>query len=375
MRIAVNTRFLLKGKLEGLGIYTQELFSRIVRAMPEHEFYFFFDRPYDESFVFEKNVTPVVIAPPARHPFLWYAWFEYSVPRYLKKLKIDLFISPDGYASLNTAVPQILTIHDLGFEHYPEHVPFSGRIYYRHFTPKFAANAKKIIAVSDFTKQDIVKLYNIPSEKIETIYNGFDLDDQQLLNISVEKELHQHQLLPKKYFVFIGAVHPRKNVLGIVRAFQLFKQKTNSDFKLLLLGRNAWLNDELEKEIQNSPFKKDIVWITEIERLPLLKLLQTSFALVFPSFFEGFGIPVLEAMQLHVPVIASNVSALPEVCGDAALLCDPFKPENIAEQMILISEDDTLYENLKQKGKERAQLFSWDKSAAQWVRLIQSIKS
>ena len=179
MKIAVNTRFLLKDKLEGIGIYTQEIFSRVVQLMPEHEFYFLFDRPFSEEFIFAKNITPLIVSPPARHPFLWYWWFEKSVPKVLKENNIDLFISPDGYASLNTSVPQIITIHDLGFEHFPMHTPFLVRNYYKYFTPKYCKKASKILAVSQFTKQDIAERYGIDKQKIEVVYNGFELENQE----------------------------------------------------------------------------------------------------------------------------------------------------------------------------------------------------
>ena len=165
MKIAVNTRFLLSGKLEGIGIYTQEIFKRVVQLMPEHEFFFLFDRAYSSAFIFEKNVTPIVVHPPARHPFLWYWWFGKSIPKVLQENNIDVFISPDGFASLNTSVPQIITIHDLGFEHFPEHVPFLVRKFYRYFTPKYCEKAAKILAVSEYTKQDIISTYNIETKK------------------------------------------------------------------------------------------------------------------------------------------------------------------------------------------------------------------
>src|SRR5690606_7224010 len=117
MRIAVNTRLLLKGKLEGIGWFTYQTLERIVKQHPEHEFIFFFDRPYDRSFVFASNVTPVVLSPQARHPVLFYLWFELGIPRLLRKYKADLFLSPDGFSSLSTKVPTCLVIHDLAFEH------------------------------------------------------------------------------------------------------------------------------------------------------------------------------------------------------------------------------------------------------------------
>ena len=145
MRIAVNTRFLLNKKMEGFGWYTFEIVKRLVEQHPEHEFYFFFDRPYDERFIFGKNVIPIVLNPPARHPLLFILWFEFSVYRALKKNKIDLFFSPDGYLSLRSKVPQIGVIHDINFEHYPKDLPFSARIYLCYFFPRFVKKAKKII--------------------------------------------------------------------------------------------------------------------------------------------------------------------------------------------------------------------------------------
>lgn len=370
MRIAVNTRFLLPGKLEGLGIYTQELFRRIVRRMPETEFLFLFDRAFDPAFVFAENVRPVVVPPPARHPLLWYAWFGYSVPYVLKKHQASLFISPDGYASLRTDIPQILTLHDLGFEHYPEQVPAGPRWYYRHFTPRFARKADQVVAVSEYTRQDIIKQYGIDGHKITTIYNGFDPAEVEAETTDVSAILRENQLREREYFIFIGAVHPRKNVIGILKAFAQFKAQSGSGKKLLLLGRNAWLNNDLFDELDAHPFKSDITWIQTIERPQLLELLRLAFALVFPSFFEGFGIPVLEAMALGVPVITANASALPEVAGDAALFSDPHDAGNIAQAMLRLNSESGLAEMLSQKGRVRAGNFSWDTSADQWVQLI-----
>lgn len=371
MRIAVNTRFLLPGKLEGLGIYTQELFRRIVQRLPETEFLFFFDRAYDPAFVFAENVTPVVVPPPARHPLLWYAWFEYSVPYFLKKYRADGFISPDGYASLRARVPQLLTLHDLGFEHYPEQVPAGPRWYYRHFTPKFAHKADHIVAVSDYTRRDIVSHYGVDANKITTIYNGFDPAELQVGATDVSDIQVRHGLRDRDYFIFIGAVHPRKNVTGILQAFAEFKAQSGSTHKLLLLGRDAWLNNDLRQELEQHPYKADIVWIQNIERPRLLELLRRAYALVFPSFFEGFGIPVLEAMALGVPVVTSNVSALPEVAGEAALYGDPHDVSSIARAMLRLNNEPGLADSLSEKGKIQAAKFSWDTSAGQWVELIQ----
>lgn len=372
MRIAINTRFLLKGKLEGIGIYTQEIFKRVVQLMPEHQFYFLFDRAYDSEFIFAKNVTPIVVSPPARHPFLWYWWFEKSIPKVLKEHQIDLFISPDGYASLHTTVPQIVTIHDLAFEHYKAHTPFLVYQYYKYFVPKFCEKAAKILAVSTFTKQDIVERYGIDENKIDVVYNGFENSKQSIVSSMPSEVFTAYCLLNTKYFIFIGAVHPRKNVIGLLKAFEHFKSTYTHAYKLVIIGRKAWMNDELESFYQKMKHKNDVIWIEQIERNDLLQILKNAFALVYPSFFEGFGIPIIEAMSFGVPVISSNASCLPEVAGNAAFLVNPSDTKEIANTMNELIENEALRNQLISKGKNRAKDFNWNISAKKIVDIIQT---
>ena len=378
MKIAVNTRFLLSGKLEGIGIYTQEIFKRVVQLMPEHEFFFLFDRAYSSAFIFEKNVTPIVVHPPARHPFLWYWWFEKSIPKVLQENNIDVFISPDGFASLNTSVPQIITIHDLGFEHFPEHVPFLVRKFYRYFTPKYCEKATKILAVSAYTKQDIISTYNIEAKKIEVVYNGFDTHLASLKGgtqpVQAERLVPFRGFRGEPYFIFVGAVHPRKNVLGLLKAFEQFKTSYSHAHQLVIVGRKAWMNKELEDFYAQMQFKKEVIWIEKIERADLIQLMQQSFGLVYPSLFEGFGIPIIEAMSLGIPVICSNVSAMPEVAGNAALLVQPDNTIEIATAMNELIINDVLRNDLIAKGKIRATHFDWNTSAEKVVDIIKTFQ-
>src|SRR5690606_36131429 len=148
MRIAINTRLLLREKLEGIGWFTMETTRRLVQNHPEHEFIFIFDRPFAEEFIFSDNITPLVIGPPARHPFLFFLWFEYRIPKILKKYKVDISLSPDGYLSLNTNIPQLAVIHDISFRYRPEDLPRLAGWYYNYFFPRFAKKAKRIATVS-----------------------------------------------------------------------------------------------------------------------------------------------------------------------------------------------------------------------------------
>ncbi|MCH8319124.1 MAG: glycosyltransferase, partial [Bacteroidetes bacterium] len=172
MLIAINTRFLIKDKLEGIGWFTCETLKRITRNHPEHQFVFFFDRHFSDEFIFSDNITPLVLSPAARHPFLWYYWFEFAVSNCLKKLKPDIFLSTDGYLCLSTKVKSVLVIHDLAFEHYPKHIDYLTRKYYKYFVPKYAKKADRIATVSRFSKEDIIDKYQISSDKIDVVYNG-----------------------------------------------------------------------------------------------------------------------------------------------------------------------------------------------------------
>ena len=172
MRIAVNTRLLLKNRLDGTGWYMYHTLKRLTLAHPEHEFYFIFDRPFGSEFLFSYNITPLFASPPARHPVLWYIWFELVLPQLFSKIKPDLFLSPDGYLSLSTKVPSIPVIHDINFHHRPQDLPFSSRIYYRSMFPRFARKATRIATVSEYSKLDISNSYQIALEKIDVTYNG-----------------------------------------------------------------------------------------------------------------------------------------------------------------------------------------------------------
>ncbi len=370
MRIAINTRFLLKGKLEGIGWFTHEVVKRLVTTHPEHEFIFLFDRPYDPQFIYAGNITPVVLNPPARHPVLWYIWFEWSVKRALKQYKADMFISSDGFISLGSKVPALLVIHDLAFEHYPHHLPFKFRYYLRRYTPLFVQKAKHIVTVSAFTKNDLVKTYHTPAEKISVVYNGAH-ELYIPLPFNEKEKIREQYAGGCEYFVFAGALHPRKNVSRLLKAFAIFKRKQRSAMKLLIIGRFAWNAGDIETDIQNHPYRNDVVHYNYMQVEELSKVIAAAYAMTFVSLFEGFGIPILEAMRCKVPCIVSNCSSMPEVAGDAALLINPESEEDIAGAMITLYKDEHLRLQLAEKSILQAQKFHWDQSARDFYSVIE----
>ena len=362
MIIAVNTRLLLTGKLEGIGWFTKETLSRITKDHPEHQFLFIFDRPFSEEFIFSENVTPIVLSPPTRHPVLWYIWFELRIPAILKKYKADLFFSPDGYLSLSTRVKQLAAIHDINFAHRPQDLPWLKAKYYNYFFPRFARRAKRIVTVSLFSKEDIHRTYKIENDKIDVVYNGVNtmyiptLEDEKLITKSKFSD-------GKDYFLFIGSLHPRKNICGLLRAFDAFRTSVESDVKLLIVGESMFKTGDIELAYEGMRHKKDVVFTGRLGNEDLHQVLGASIALTFVPFFEGFGIPVIEAMNAGVPVICSNTTSLPEVGGHAVVYVDPFAMSQIKDAMISLYQDKELRDSLIEKGFRQKEKFSWDKTA------------
>lgn len=362
MRIAVNTRFLLPSKMEGFGWYTFETVQRLVEKHPEHTFIFFFDRPYEERFIFGPNVIPVVLRPPARHPLLFILWFEIAVHRALKKYKADIFFSPDGYLSLRSKVPQIPVIHDLNFEHYPQDLPWSARTYLRFFFPKFAKKAAHILTVSEYSKQDIVQTYGIAPENVTVAWNGAS-EAFQPLDPASKTAIENTYSAGAPYFLFVGALHPRKNVGRLLQAFELYRQSAGATYHLVIVGENLWKNKGIEVPVSEET-KKYIHFTGHLPLPALTQVMGAASCLAFVPYFEGFGIPIVEAMRCGTPVIAGKLTSLPEVAGEAALYCDPMDVGAIASALTRISTDAALRERLSTLGRERSKLFSWDHTAA-----------
>lgn len=370
MKIAVNTRLLLHGRLEGIGWFTFENLKRIVASHPEHEFYFIFDRPYNKEFIFGSNVIPVVIGPQARHPVLYYTWFEISIRLAFRRIKPDLFLSPDGYLSLGTTVRTLAVFHDLNFEHYPKDIPWLERLNYRYFFRKYAAKADRIATVSEFSKADIVQQYGVSPDRIDVVYNGANESYAPVSNETKIATRKEHTG-GKPYFFFVGALLPRKNLINLFKAFDLFRETDADNTVLLIAGARKWWTGEIAMVYEGMKFKQDVIFAGRLEASAMRSIMGSAVALTYVSYFEGFGIPIIEAFRCGTPVITSNVTSMPEIAGDAALLVDPFNPKDIASAMKRISTDSSLCQRLINAGSERAVKFTWDKSAE---RLWQSIE-
>lgn len=372
MVIVINARLLLKGRLEGIGRFTYETIKRITKQHPEHNFIFVFDRPYDPEFVFSANVTPVVIWPPTRHPLLSLFWFECRMPALLRKYKADLFLSTDGILSLRSSTRQIAVIHDLNFVHRPKDLPSAAAHFYNHFYPRYATKAARIATVSEYSAEDISHSFGIPKEKIDVVYNGCNHHFSPVSDME-KKEVRLKYSDGYPYFLFVGALHPRKNVEGLLKAYDLFRMKHQEQTRLVIVGGKMFKTGTISETLQRMKHRDEVIFTGRLPDGELPLIYGGAQALVFVPFFEGFGIPVIEAMSAGVPVICSNTTSLPEVGGEAALYADPEQEMQIADAMYRVSNDENLRKEMTDRGLVQAARFTWEQSANKLWKCIEQV--
>ncbi len=293
-----------------------------------------------------------------------FLWTQINLPfsLYNKRL-IDIFFSPAHYLPRFSLVKTVVTIHDLSFLYFPKEFLLKDLIQLKLWTKYSIKKANKIIAVSKTTKKDIIKNYNIPEEKIEVIYNGYE----KISNTKSEKFTIKIQNKP--YILYVGTIQPRKNINVLIEAFSKFKL-LYPDYQLIIAGKKGWLYKDIFKKVIDFGLEDCVFFTDYISENQLIFLYKNAFCLVIPSLYEGFGIPLLEAMNFDCPVISSYSSSLPEIAGDAALYFDPNNYLDLVEKLKLLRENSDLKKDLIKKGKERIKQFSWKKTAEQTLDLI-----
>jgi len=362
MTIAINCWILRNKKLDGIGYFTVNTVANLIRQHPEIQFQILCDKKFTEDYFDFPNVTKHKIFPALRHPVLYVIYMELVLPFFLRKHKPDLMVSMDSFLSLLSGCKQIPVIYDINFEHKPEDIALKNRIYYRFFTKRFAKKAKRIATISEYSKRDIADFYKIDTTLIDNVSCGINSNFSPLSNeeiIAVRDKWSKG----KPYFFFVGSMHPRKNIKRLIDGFNLFKERTQSDFKLVLAGSLLWQKTDIEDSYINSQYKDDIIFTGRLSDADLQKVLGAAYALSFVPIFEGFGLPIVEAFQSGVPVICSNVTSMPEVAGDAALMVDPFNIDSIANGMNKLADNNELRNELIDKGHQQKKLFSWSRTA------------
>ena len=366
MRIAINTRLLIPGKLEGIGRFTFETVKRLAQRFPEHEFHLLSDRKNDNHWQFGKNVFQHRIFPPARRPWLFDWWFDFSVPFKLKIIKADVFISPDAHASRRCPVPQLTVIHDINFVHFPEFMPKRYAKYWNERTSEFVKLSTRLATVSEFSRSDISRTFNVPKSSIDVLCNGID-------HTFVPIEEHKKQVIRdrfsqgKKYFLFVGALHPRKNVHRVVEAFnQAVQDGVNSS--LIIAGNKFWHYPELDAALAKIDNRTNIRFLGHVHTVDLPLLMSAAEGLICPSLYEGFGIPLIEAEACSVPVVASRGTVMEEVSNGSAFFVNPIEVSEIAEAIVKIEQG-------QRNSIMHEHSYTWDKAAELlWVSIQKTLQ-
>lgn len=290
-------------------------------------------------------------------------WSQVFLPlRLFLKRNIDVFFSPAHYSPRYCPVPLVVTIHDLAFFYYPNEFLKQDLYKLKNWTSQSVKKAKCIVAVSKNTKKDILKYYDLPAEKIAVVYNGFEKTAQKQTPSSFAK---------KPYVLFTGTLQPRKNITLLIRSFADFS-KLHKDYSLVIAGKKGWLYEQIFKDVTHLGMDSKVIFTDYVSDSELIGLYKNAEFFVMPSLYEGFGVPVLEALSYGCPVISSFSSSLPEVAGDASLYFDPTDAKDLTEKMILLTENKNLRKDLVAKGKEQLKKFSWQKCAEETLAVIKN---
>lgn len=359
----------------GLGRYAHELLSALVASDRTNEYVMLFNAPRDDL----KPAPPLDRLPAHRVPLdakpwrmsVWLAQiFDVGMERWLPPC--DIFHATDHLLPRLKSAKTVFTLHDVIFKFFPEyHLPLN-RWFLTNALPHFLRRADAIIAVSECTKRDAMKFYNLAPEKITVIYEGVNpalrrVDDRNRL-----AEIRARYAKNQPYLLFVSTIEPRKNIPALVDALKILRARGFTQ-RLLIVGRKGWLYQPIFDHVKQTGMSDVVDFLDFVPDADLSALLSACDAFVFPSLYEGFGLPPLEAMACGAPVICSNTSSLPEVVGDAALLIDPRDPSDIANAIARVLTDQHLRDELRAKGFAQAAKFSWERAARETLAVYQRV--
>lgn len=372
MTIGIDLRILARDANTGVEEYAKKLLSFLIPLDKNIKYKIFYNAYKKTPLYYEWAQAANVKIFDSKIPNKFLEIFSsLSFPKADKLLGgCDIFFQPHFLpAVLSKGIRRVITFHDLSFERYPEFFSLHQKVWHKRINPrKQAEQADKIIAISESTKSDLVGLYGIAPNKIKVIYSGVNFPK----NIAdfEKKSCAAKYNLPADFILFLGTLEPRKNIFGIIKAFEILKNNQRPDLKLVIAGGRGWLCHDLFEYTGASKYKDDIIFLGHVLNREKEILYSLAKVFVFPSFFEGFGFPPLEAMACGTPVVTSNVSSLPEVVGSGAITINPYHIDELAGAIKALLEDNNLSNMMIEKGKERARQFSWQKCAEETLNFI-----
>ncbi len=374
MKIILDARVLGHGTTSGISGYTYNLYEQLLKHSPQNEFVLYYSglrkRELPSHWLAYPNVAVRQINVPNK--LLDLSMRTIGLPMIERKTPADIIFSPHFNILTTEHTPRILTIHDISFIHRPDF--FSNRQMIWHWLQNYREQinrAKHIITVSRFTKNDLIQTLGVAPEKISVVYSGIDAslhkladDNQELLTFRKKYEL------TSPYLLYLGAFEPRKNIEALIKAFTLIKKERDfKDYKLVLVGKPGWQANQLVKQAQATNSKTDIVFLTNITDQERIFVYNGARVFIYPSFFEGFGFPPIEAQACGVPVIYGDRAALPEIIGESGIPADPWNVSKLAQTIISLDTNNTVRNTYIEKGLINSKRFNWT-TAANQIRTI-----
>ena len=373
MVIAVNTSFIESDFTHSNFIL--ECFVKIAEQQPLHQFIYIFDSAFDERYITSKNITPVIAGPKSKNPLLLQYRLLYKIPALLRKYNVDVLVSNSSVGCLRTKVPQCIIVNDLFFLQQPHFYKSKWLNFYKKNTVKNVAKAKAIITTSLFLKNQIVTTYAVSEDKIDVAYaaasNNFIPATWQQKDAI--KDTYTEGL---EYFLYSGPIDFNSNLITLLKAFSFFKKRQKSNMQLVLASKNKNIDTSLIKSLASFKYRDEVKILDCLPEPLLATITASAYAVIYPLLYGGAATTTIEAMQTGVPVITTTATAMPEICGDAALYINADDFNDIADKMMLLFKDENKRNELINKGSQQAILFNWDKTeAAVWKAINKCINS
>lgn len=364
MKIAIEAQRLFRKKKHGMDIVALELIRKLQQIDRKNEYFILVKKDDDNTVLSETSNFHIIELPAAPYP----VWEQFLLPKALKKIKPDILHCTGNTAPLKVNIPLVITLHDILYLQQINLTRGSwyqriGNLYRKWLIPKIVHKCQAILTVSDFEKAEIERHFGFSDGKVKRVYNAFSPQFTEIGNRGVLDKYKKKYHLPEQYILFLGNTHPNKNIRKVLKAMSLLQRSTGIKTPLVMPDVDEQFLQRILKEINDPSLRENICLTGYIPNNELTYIYNLARVFLYPSFYESFGIPMLEAMACGVPVVASGRAAMPEVAGGAALLVDPENEEEIANSIHKLLTKEDLYRSFKSSGLERAASFSWTLTA------------
>ncbi len=374
MKIGIEVQRLFRKKKHGMDIVALELIRNLQRLDLDNEYLIFVKDDVDDSVIRETANFHIVRIKGGPYPY----WEQVLLPAALKKHPVEVLHCTSNTAPLNPGVPMVITLHDIIYLEQTNLTKGSwyqifGNLYRRWNVPKVVNKARRLITVSEFENRNINTYFKFPGNKVVTVHNAAGKQFRKISDAATLNQIRQKYSLPDDYVFYLGNTDPRKNLVGVMKALSILKKRNQLSFRLQMLDMDRAYLRSVAESVGDVSVLDHIAFCGYVPEEDLPAIYSMAKLFLYPSLREGFGIPILEAMQCEVPVITSTTSSMPEVAGDAAVLIDPARPDALADAIENTLRDDALRSRLIRDGLSRATAFSWEKSAMQVRSLYKEI--